>query len=103
MLQHTENEAKNAISDRALVDRLGEGNGRALDVLFRRHATTVFAYAVSRLRNRTDAEEVVQDTFVILWERRRDVLISDSFGPVAACNRTIPISERSARSAQKAL
>lgn len=41
----------------------------------------MFAYAVSRLRNRTDAEEVVQDTFVILWERRRDVLISDSLVP----------------------
>jgi RNA polymerase sigma factor (sigma-70 family) len=81
MLQHTENEAKNAVSDRALVDRLSEGDGRALDVLFRRHATTVFAYAVSRLRNRADAEEIVQDTFVILWERRRDVVIGESLIP----------------------
>jgi RNA polymerase sigma factor (sigma-70 family) len=81
MLQHTENEAKNAVSDRALVDRLSEGDGRALDALFRRHATTVFAYAVSRLRNRADAEEVAQDTFVILWERRRDVVIGESLIP----------------------
>jgi len=81
MLQHTESESKNAVSDRALLDRLVEGDGGALDVLFRRHATTVFAYAVSRIRNRADAEEIVQDTFVILWERCRDVVIGESLIP----------------------
>jgi RNA polymerase sigma factor (sigma-70 family) len=81
MLQHTENDTKNVVSDRDLVDRLGEGDGRAFDVLFRRHATTVYAYAFSRLRNRADAEEVAQDTFVILWERRRGVVIGESLIP----------------------
>jgi len=76
MLRYVANEARNAVSDRVLVDRLHDGDSDALDILFRRHARTVFAYAYARLRRRADAEEIVQDAFVILWERRRDVTLA---------------------------
>ncbi len=56
-------------TDDMLLDRLGAGDGRAMDVLFGRHHPVVLGYAVRLTGNRSLAEDVVQDTFVRLAER----------------------------------
>lgn len=45
---------------------------RALESLYERYSGTVYAAALSILRDPLEAEEVVQDTFVYLWTRARD-------------------------------
>ena len=55
--------------DAALVGRVAEGEEAALAELYRRHAAGVFAVAVRILRHGEQAEDVVQDLFVRLWDQ----------------------------------
>jgi RNA polymerase sigma-70 factor (ECF subfamily) len=54
---------------RALSDRLAKGDRGALEILFTRFAGSALAAAVRVLRSRSEAEEVVQDTFLEVWRR----------------------------------
>lgn len=58
-----------AAADTALVGRVAEGDEAALAELYRRHAAGVFAVAVRILRHGEQAEDVVQDLFVRLWDQ----------------------------------
>lgn len=53
--------------DRELVGQVARGNGRAFRALYERYADRVFRYALTLLRNRHLAEEVVQETMVAVW------------------------------------
>jgi RNA polymerase sigma factor (sigma-70 family) len=69
------------LSDAELIQQLGEGNNTALAELFDRHATAVSRYAWSLATSRSDAEEIVQDTFVTAWKNSRRIEINDSALP----------------------
>lgn len=56
-------------TDADLVHELLEGSEEALLELYRRHAGSIFRAAVLRLGDRQLAEEVLQDTFMALWNR----------------------------------
>jgi RNA polymerase sigma-70 factor, ECF subfamily len=58
-----------APSDASLVREVIEGSADALAVLYDRHGSTVFAAAMRTSRDRWIAAEVVQDTFLALWNR----------------------------------
>jgi len=58
-----------ARTDADLVQELLEGSEEALLELYRRHADSIFRAAVMRLGDRQLAEEVLQDTFLALWNR----------------------------------
>jgi RNA polymerase sigma-70 factor (ECF subfamily) len=53
-----------AIQDADLVRRFNGGEESAFSEIMSRHQARVFAAAMGLLRNRADAEEVTQDTFV---------------------------------------
>jgi RNA polymerase sigma-70 factor, ECF subfamily len=55
-----------AVSEAALVERLKEGDGVALETLMERYASRVFRVARGITRTDADAEEVVQDVFLTL-------------------------------------
>jgi RNA polymerase sigma-70 factor (ECF subfamily) len=57
------------IPDAELMVSLVRGDASALAELYDRHADTVFRAAYRRLGDRQLAEEVVQDTWVTLWDR----------------------------------
>ena len=61
--------------DTALVRMVASGSFDALASLYDRHANAVFAAACRLTSDRGVAEEVVQDTFLALWDR------ADSFNP----------------------
>ncbi|HEU4751491.1 MAG TPA: sigma-70 family RNA polymerase sigma factor, partial [Armatimonadota bacterium] len=50
--------------DEHWLARVREGDGAALEVLFRRYVNRVFGFAYAMLRSREEAEEVVSDTFL---------------------------------------
>ena len=56
-------------SDEELVARLVEGDEAALGELYDRHAHSLFRAALLRLGDRGLAEEVLQDTYLALWNR----------------------------------
>jgi RNA polymerase sigma-70 factor (ECF subfamily) len=55
--------------DEMLVREVRKGSESALGELYDRHADAVFASAMQMTRDRWMAEEVVQETFLALWER----------------------------------
>src|SRR6478736_5834107 len=57
------------LSDATLMRQLIEGSQGALEGLYDRHAQAVFAAALRVCRDREIAAEVVQDTFLTLWNR----------------------------------
>ena len=54
--------------DRELLSRIATGDEAAFKRLYARYADRVFRYALTLLRNRHLAEEVVQETMVAVWE-----------------------------------
>lgn len=54
--------------DGELVARVAQGDGNAFRELYGRFADRVFRYALTLLRNRHLAEEVVQETMVAVWQ-----------------------------------
>jgi RNA polymerase sigma-70 factor, ECF subfamily len=56
-------------SDTSLVGEMLEGSQEAFAGLYERHASLVFAAAMRASRDRWIAAEVVQETFLTLWDR----------------------------------
>src|SRR6186713_1435515 len=56
-------------SDAGLVASLARGDASALEELYDRYADPIYRAAFRRLGDRQLAEEVLQDTYVALWNR----------------------------------
>jgi RNA polymerase sigma-70 factor (ECF subfamily) len=61
--------AADALSDADLVARAIDGERWGREMLYRRHASSLLAMTTRLLRNRSEAEEVVLDTFVTGFEQ----------------------------------
>jgi RNA polymerase sigma-70 factor (ECF subfamily) len=55
--------------EQGVLDRLARGDASALRSLFDTHGGQALAVALRVLRNASEAEEVVQETFVEVWKR----------------------------------
>lgn len=69
-------------TDQELFTRLRTGEATALDELFRRHYANLCRVALRFVNNEQEAEDIVQELFVSIWEKRekqRDDL--ESVGP----------------------
>jgi len=56
-----------ALSDGALIERVGAGDRDAFDELYRRYFRPVLGLALRRLGDRGRAEDAVQDAFAAIW------------------------------------
>jgi RNA polymerase sigma-70 factor (ECF subfamily) len=52
-----------------LLARIAKGDQDALGMLYDRYASTLFPVALRIMRSRAEAEDVLHDAFVIVWER----------------------------------
>ncbi len=59
--------------------RLVSGDEQALDSLVRRHATRLYAHLERMVNNRTDAGELVQETFIRVFQHRLDFNFESRF------------------------
>jgi RNA polymerase sigma-70 factor, ECF subfamily len=64
-----EDAATPAVDDGALVRAVAAGSSGALAVLYDRYVDSIFATARRSTSDRGAAEEVVQETFLALWDR----------------------------------
>ena len=71
--------SKKELDDEQLVKLLNEGSHKAFETLFRRYYTSVCAYATRFLDDAQDAEEVVCDVMVWLWEKHEEINILTTF------------------------
>lgn len=94
-------------TDERLVALAGLGDQSALARLIDRHAPTLTRYAWPLVASRTDVEEIVQDTFVTLWERAGGLeLRSESLLPwllVTCRNHAMNLRRKRARAANDEL
>ena len=57
------------VTDEELVRRAQEGDREAFDQMVERHKGAVFRAALAALRNREDAEDVTQETFITAFRK----------------------------------
>jgi len=65
--------------DQNLVQLLKNGNVAAFDSLFKLYRPKLFGFALKYFRNETEAEELVQEVFVKVWENRKSLKSEFSF------------------------
>lgn len=70
------------LSDLELVARVSDDDSRAFGELFDRHSVAVFRYAWGFVSQDADAQELLQDTFLTAWDRRRAIrMVGESVLP----------------------
>ena len=52
------------------VRKIKAGNMESFDHLYRKYISRLFAFSMHLTRSRTDADEIVQETFIKIWETR---------------------------------
>jgi RNA polymerase sigma-70 factor (ECF subfamily) len=68
------------IFDKTFSDRIIQGDREAFDALFRSFYNRLLSFAEGYLHDKSMAENIVQDAFMMLWERH-DTLRPDSHVP----------------------
>ncbi len=58
------------ISDSELAQRIRGGQKSAYQELFERYAPRIYKFSFSYLKNKADSEELVQEVFLKIWEKR---------------------------------
>ena len=56
-----------------MISRLRAGDMIAFDVIYRNYSKKLYAFAFGLLKDHDQAEELVQDVFVTLWEKREQI------------------------------
>jgi RNA polymerase sigma-70 factor (ECF subfamily) len=59
--------AEERVTDGNLLQRVADGDSAAFETLYRRFARPVFGLALRMLRDRSRAEDAVQETFAAIW------------------------------------
>lgn len=55
-----------------LIKAFKEGNEQAFEKLFEQYHKKLYAFLFRLLNSKEDAEEIVQETFIKIWEKRED-------------------------------
>jgi RNA polymerase sigma-70 factor (ECF subfamily) len=65
--------------EKLLIRELQCGNAKAFELLYKQYHARLFNFCMSILRNRQDAEGMVQEVFIAVWENRGKLDESRSF------------------------
>ncbi len=66
-------------TEKELVEGVRNGMVSSFDQLYEIYANRLYHFALSILKSKQDAEEVVQNTFFKIWEKRYNIDSSNSF------------------------
>lgn len=62
-----------------LVKSLSQGNLLAFNILYKEYSNRLYRFALGYLKSEEEAEELVQEVFTILWEKRKELKTQLSF------------------------
>lgn len=65
-------------NDTVLWQQVKQGNRSAFDQVYHLYASPLFAMAYKHIRSRADAEDIIQEVFLDIWEKRMDIVIQQS-------------------------
>ncbi|MCW3805634.1 RNA polymerase sigma factor [Plebeiibacterium marinum] len=71
--------AQTSDSDAGLVLQLKNNNIEAFDSLYHRYSEKLYNFAYSFLKNHEDCKEIIQETFIRLWEKKHQIDTTKSF------------------------
>lgn len=66
-------------NDALLVKSLSKGNILAFNTLFKKYSGHLYRFAYRYLHSKTESEELVQEVFTIIWEKRSELKKELSF------------------------
>ncbi|MCP2025439.1 RNA polymerase sigma-70 factor (ECF subfamily) [Flavobacterium sp. HSC-32F16] len=66
-------------TDEELVQLLKQGRDKAFDELYFRYRDLLVRFVYARMKSIPISEEIVQEVFTTIWERRTTILIQKSF------------------------
>lgn len=66
-------------TNRALIQRLSKGEVKAFDVLFEQYSQRLYAFAFKYLKSDVEAEGLVQEVFIKIWNKREQLDVNKSF------------------------
>jgi RNA polymerase sigma-70 factor (ECF subfamily) len=69
----------NISDEKVLIEMLQKDNREAFEQVFHLYHKRVFAFAYGVLHSSEDAEEIVQNVFLSVWNQRKTLLITTSF------------------------
>ncbi len=84
-------------SDAQLLSLLKDGEHEAFTELYNRYWKRLFAVAANQLDHPAEAEELVQDLFLDLWNRRQDLIITSSLSSYLSVSVNYKVINRMAR------
>jgi RNA polymerase sigma-70 factor (family 1) len=67
------------IKDRELVSSLRQGDAEAFNKLFQKYSNRIYGFSLRYLKSESDAEELVQNVFIKIWENRKTLKKDASF------------------------
>lgn len=65
------------LSDELLIKLLMIGDGGAFEEIYRRYFTKLLRIAQFKIQSKEIAEELLQDLFISLWEKRSNIVIEN--------------------------
>jgi len=68
----------NQLEEKALFERIKKGDEKAFEILFHKYYGYLCLYAAKIINEDSAAEEIVQDFFVKIWEKREHLFIETS-------------------------
>ncbi len=68
-----------AINEKDLLIRLRDGDHAAFESLYRRHAEPLYRKLLALVKLPEEADEILQELFVKVWEKREQIEIQTSF------------------------
>ncbi|UOB17942.1 RNA polymerase sigma factor [Abyssalbus ytuae] len=66
-------------NEKLLVKQLIAGNEKAFIKLYNTYKNTIYGYSLKLVKSNADAEEIIQDVFMKVWEKRKTLDPSLSF------------------------
>ena len=66
-------------SEHELIVKLRKGDPFAFEAIFERYSNKLYQFSLSYLKSEADAEEILQEVFLKIWERRKEIKTETSF------------------------
>jgi RNA polymerase sigma-70 factor, ECF subfamily len=80
--------------DKTVIEGMKNGDMASFDIIYRTYSKRLFGFVLQIIKNDSDAEEIVQEVFIRIWESRRQIdsfSLFDSYLFTIAYNKTISL------------